>query len=203
MPPSLCYFHGCSLDSSPGCTRLCSTGKPKTEHSTLGMASPVLSRGGTSCLSTCWELFLMQPRILLTFFAGLQCWLLFNLARTRKLRCFYAKFPSIRAAPSIHWWLELFLSSKRTSKKKKKTNTSSHWTFHTLIVVSWKEYSTLSKYQAHKHQVVPENSVVLAAYKFLAQYSHDMDLHDSTNNALDESVEATAVQYQCTAHEQY
>lgn len=119
MPPSLCYFHGCSLDSSPGCTRLCSTGKPKTEHSTLGMASPVLSRGGTSCLSTCWELFLMQPRILLTFFAGLQCWLLFNLARTRKLRCFYAKFPSIRAAPSIHWWLELFLSSKRTSKKKK------------------------------------------------------------------------------------
>lgn len=44
MLQSLCYFHGCSLDPSPGCPWFCCIGKPRTEHGTLDMASPWLRR---------------------------------------------------------------------------------------------------------------------------------------------------------------
>ena len=54
MHQSLNYLRGPSLDSPVAPCPSC-TGEPRTGHSTPGVASPGLSRGGGSPPLTCWQ----------------------------------------------------------------------------------------------------------------------------------------------------
>jgi len=52
-----------------GCFGLPSISEPRTGHSIPDVTSPVQRRGGESPPSTCWQHFLLQPRIPLAFLA--------------------------------------------------------------------------------------------------------------------------------------
>jgi len=63
-----------------------------------------MQRKRITCLNLLAVLFLMQPRMLLAFFAvRTHCWLMFNLLSTRTSKSHSAELLSSHLASSMHW----------------------------------------------------------------------------------------------------